>query len=75
MLERVLSRPFKTKGWTVAYLMQALQKDTTHHIKKYRAVLAQVKGVAWPEAGTFTDQQSIRVTTVEQWAKKHIAGK
>ena len=75
MLERVLSRPFKTKGWTVAYLMQALQKDPTHHIKKYRAVFAQGKGVAWPEAGTFTDQQSIPVTTVEPWAKKDIASK
>lgn len=75
MLERVLGRPFKTKVWTVPYLMQELQKDPTHHIKKYRAVFAQGKGVAWPKEGTFNDRQSIPVITVEQWAKKHIAGK
>ncbi len=75
ILERVLGRPFKTNVWTVPYLMQELEKDPTHHIKKYRAVFAQGKGVAWPKAGTFNDRQSIPVTTVEQWAKKHIAGK
>lgn len=75
ILERVLGRPFKTKVWTVPYLMQELEKDPTHHIKKYRAVFAQGKGVSWPKAGTFNDRQSIPVTTVEQWAKKHIAGK
>lgn len=75
MLERVLGRPFKTKVWTVPYLMQELEKDPTHHIKKYRAVFAQGKGVSWPKAGTFNDRKSIPVTTVEQWAKKHIAGK
>ena len=75
ILERVLGRPFKTNVWTVPYLMQELEKDPTHHIKKYRAVFAQGKGVSWPKAGTFNDRQSIPVTTVEQWAKKHIAGK
>lgn len=75
MLERVLGRPFKTNVWTVPYLMQELEKDPSHHIKKYRAVFAQGKGVAWPKAGTFNDRRSISVTTVEQWAKKNIAGK
>lgn len=70
ILERVLGRPFKTNVWTVPYLMQELEKDPTHHIKKYRAVFAQGKGVAWPKAGTFNDRQSIPVTTVEQWATK-----
>jgi len=75
MLERVLGRPFKTNVWTVPYLMQELEKDPTHHIKKYRAVFAQGKGVSWPKAGTFNERQSIPVTTVEQWAKENIADK
>ena len=75
ILERVLGRPFKTNVWTVPYLMQELEKDPTHHIKKYRAVFAQGKGVSWPKAGTFNDKQSIPVTTVEQWTKKNITGK
>ena len=73
MLERVLDRPFKRNVWTVDYLMQALEKDPTHHIKKYRAVFAQGKGVAWPKAATFNEQQSIPVTTAEQWARENLA--
>jgi hypothetical protein len=70
----VLERPFKRNVWTVPYLVQELEKDPTHHIKKYRAVFAQGRGVAWPKAGTFNDQQSIQVTTAEQWARKNLAG-
>ncbi|RYH16000.1 MAG: aromatic alcohol reductase [Alcaligenaceae bacterium] len=75
ILERVLGRPFKTNVWTVPYLMQELEKDPTHHIKKYRAVFAQGNGVSWPKAGTFNEQQSIQVTTAEQWATKNLVGK
>jgi len=75
MLERVLGRSFQRKVWTVPYLMQELEQDPTHHIKKYRAVFAQGKGVAWPKAGTFNEQQSIQVTTAEQWARKNLTGR
>lgn len=73
ILERVLGRPFKRNVWTVPYLMQELEKDPTHHIKKYRAVFAQGRGVSWPKAGTFNEQQSIQVTTAEQWARDNLA--
>lgn len=73
MLERVLGRPFKRNVWTVPYLMQELEKDPTHHIKKYRAVFAQGRGVAWPKAGTFNEQRAIQVTTAEQWARENLA--
>jgi hypothetical protein len=73
LLERVLGRPFKRNVWTVPYLMQELEKDPTHHIKKYRAVFAQGRGVSWPKAGTFNEQQSIQVTTAEQWARDNLA--
>lgn len=73
ILERALGRPFKSNVWTVPYLMDELKKDPTHHIKKYRAVFAQGRGVAWPKAGTFNDRQSIAVTTAEQWAQQHLA--
>lgn len=75
ILERVLGRSFKRNVWTVPYLIQELEKDPTHHIKKYRAVFAQGRGVAWPKTGTFNDQQSIQVTTAEQWARENLAGK
>lgn len=73
LLERVLGRPFKRNVWTVPYLMQELEKDPTHHIKKYRAVFAQGRGVSWPKAGTYNERQSIQVTTAEQWARDNLA--
>lgn len=75
ILEHALGRPFKTNVWTVPFLMDELRKDPTHHIKKYRAVFAQGRGVAWPKPGTFNEQQSIPVTTAEQWARANLGGK
>ena len=75
ILERVLGRPFKRNVWTVPYLIQELEKDPTHPIKKYRAVFAQGRGVAWPKADTFNERQSIQVTTAEQWARQNLADK
>lgn len=75
ILEHALGRPFKTNVWTVPFLMDELRKDPTHHIKKYRAVFAQGRGVAWPKSGTFNEQHSIPVTTAEQWARANLGGK
>ncbi|MCO7519070.1 MULTISPECIES: aromatic alcohol reductase [unclassified Pseudomonas] len=72
ILEHALGRPFKTNVWTVPFLMDELRKDPTHHIKKYRAVFAQGRGVAWPKAGTFNEQRSIPATTAEQWAQANL---
>ncbi|WP_425930321.1 aromatic alcohol reductase [Pseudomonas sp. NyZ201] len=75
ILERVLRRPFTTNVWTVPYLMEELEKDPAHHIKKYRAVFAQGRGVSWPKAATFNAQQAIPVTTAEEWARNHLVSK
>ncbi|RAS21424.1 IS110 family transposase [Pseudomonas sp. URMO17WK12:I7] len=42
---------------------------------KTDAVFAQGRGVAWPKTGTFNEQQSIPVTTAEQWARANLGGK
>lgn len=73
MLERVLKRPFASNVWSVPYLMDELKKDPDHHIKKYRAVFAQGKGVAWPMSLTFNTKHSVEVTSAEQWARDHLA--
>ncbi|PZP22554.1 aromatic alcohol reductase [Pseudomonas kuykendallii] len=73
LLERALGRPFKRNVWTVPYLLQELEKDPTHPIKKYRAVFAQGRGVAWPKADTFNARQSFPVTTAEQWVRQNLA--
>lgn len=75
ILERALGRPFNTNVWSVPFLLQELEKDPTHHIKKYRAVFAQGRGVSWPKASTFNEHQSIKVTTAEQWATQNLTAK
>ncbi|WP_426287614.1 aromatic alcohol reductase [Luteibacter sp. E-22] len=75
LLERVLGRPFKRNVWTVPYLLDELKNDPTHHIKKYRAVFAQGRGVSWPKTGTFNEQHAIAVTTAETWARHHLTEK
>ncbi|HAB03758.1 MAG TPA: aromatic alcohol reductase [Pseudomonas sp.] len=75
LLQRVLGRPFTCNVWTVAHLMDELEKDPTHHIKKYRAVFAQGRGVAWPKAVTFNQRQGLEVTSAEQWAQANLQGK
>ncbi|WNW13697.1 aromatic alcohol reductase [Pseudomonas sp. DTU_2021_1001937_2_SI_NGA_ILE_001] len=75
ILERVLGRPFERNVWTVPYLLDELRKDPTHHIKKYRAVFAQGRGVAWSKAETFNERQAIAVTTAEQWARQNLVGR
>ncbi|MET0819773.1 MAG: aromatic alcohol reductase [Aeromicrobium sp.] len=75
ILERVLGRPFAANVWSVPHLIHELENDPDHHIKKYRAVFAQGKGVAWPKVGTFNERQSFDVTTVEQWARQNLTGR
>ena len=75
LLERVLKRPFETHVWPVPDLLDEMAKEpdeSLKHIKKYRAVFAQGRGVAWPKDETFNARQGIAVTTAEQWARKHL---
>lgn len=75
LLERVLKRPFKSNVWPVSFLMDEMEKESDEglkHIKKYRAVFAQGRGVAWPKDTTFNDRHAIATTTAEQWAVAHL---
>lgn len=75
LLERVLQRPFTTQVWTVPYLLDELAKEPDEqlkHIRKYRAVFAQGRGVAWPKETTFNARHAFAVTSAEQWAQEHL---
>ena len=74
-MERVLVRPFKTTVWSVPYLVDDMEKESDEnakHIKKYRAVFAQGRGVAWPKEATFNARHGFAVTSAEQWALEHL---
>lgn len=75
LLERVLRRPFKTNVWSVPYLVDAMEQESDEdakHIKKYRAVFAHGRGVAWPMETTFNARHGFAVTSAEQWALEHL---
>ncbi|MBB3426927.1 MULTISPECIES: aromatic alcohol reductase [Rhizobium] len=71
-LQTVLERPFRKVEWTVPQLKSELTQDPDNHIKKYRAVFAEGKGVAWPKRGSFNERNGIKVTTAEEWIRENL---
>ncbi|UXM93473.1 aromatic alcohol reductase [Paenarthrobacter sp. JL.01a] len=72
-LEAVLQRPFETVEWTVPLLQDQLANDPDNMTRKYRAVFAQGRGVAWAKEDTFNSRHSIPVTSLPEWIKDNIA--
>jgi len=71
-LELVLQRTFQRREWTVPQLKSELAEDPSNHIKKYRAVFAQGRGVAWEKEASFNHLMKISTTDVEQWISKNL---
>ena len=71
-LQTALGRPFTNAEWTVPQLKSELTQDPDNHIKKYRAVFAEGKGVAWPKRGSFNERNGIKVTTAEEWIRENL---
>lgn len=72
-LEAVLQRPFQIVEWTVPFLLEELAKDPDNMTRKYRAVFAQGRGVAWAKDDTFNARHAIPVTSLHEWVKENIA--
>lgn len=72
-LEAVLQRPFETVEWTVPMLLDQLASDPDNMTRKYRAVFAQGRGVAWTKGETFNARHSIPVTDLPQWMGNNVA--
>jgi beta-glucosidase-like glycosyl hydrolase len=66
----VLGRPLTKAEWTISQLKSELAQD--NHIKKYRAVFAEGKGVAWPQHDSFNEQNGINVTNAEEWIQENL---
>lgn len=71
-LQAVLRRPFKRAVWSVPFLKAQLAQAPHDAIKKYRAVFAEGKGVAWEKSRTFNQQRAIDVMDVERWMRKNL---
>lgn len=71
-IDHVLEREVLRIEWSVPELSAALALQPDDAIKKYRAVFAQGKGVAWAPDCTFNHQQQIAVTDVERWMQLNL---
>ncbi|MFJ3460050.1 aromatic alcohol reductase [Achromobacter spanius] len=59
------------REWSVPELMRLLESEPDDAMRKYRAVFAKGRGVAWDKARTFNAERGIAVCTVEQWLCLH----
>ena len=58
--------------WSVPDLKRELADDPGDSIKKYRAVFAEGKGVAWDTSQTFNAQHGIAVCGLEDWVRANL---
>lgn len=71
-LKAVLQRPFQIVEWTALFLLDELAQDPENMTRKYRAVFAQGRGVAWAKDDTFNARHAIPVTSLQEWVKDNI---
>ena len=71
-LESTLGRPFKRTVWTVPVLLDELAADPDNMTRKYRAVFAQGRGVAWDKTGTFNCRRRIPTTDLKTWVEANL---
>ncbi|MDC7789548.1 aromatic alcohol reductase [Rhodoplanes sp. TEM] len=69
-VDAVLNRRLDRAVWTTEFLEAELARDPDDTMKKYRAVFAAGRGVAWPVATTFNGQRGIPVTDVAGWLRR-----
>jgi hypothetical protein len=72
IVERVKGEPLDRDVWPVRHLLDDLERHSADPMKKYRAVFAQGRGVAWPKAETFNAIHGIPTTTAEEWARSNL---
>jgi len=71
-LEAVLGRPIELKVWTEPVLMEELANEPDNMTRKYRAVFAQGRGVAWDKANTYNARHAVPTTDLRDWAQQNL---
>ena len=71
-IDKVLNRKVQRVEWSVEKLNADLALEPDDAIRKYRAVFAQGKGVAWDQGRTFNAQHGIEVMDVEHWIRLNL---
>ncbi|MET3515070.1 NAD(P)-dependent dehydrogenase (short-subunit alcohol dehydrogenase family) [Pseudacidovorax sp. 1753] len=71
-LQAALGRPFRRLTWSEQDLLAELAHEPHDMMRKYRAVFAQGRGMAWDKRGTFNHQRGIAVTDVAAWIDANL---
>jgi hypothetical protein len=71
-VDELLERNVLRTKWSVPQLKRELAEDPDNSIKKYRAVFAEGKGVAWDKSQTFNDQRGPVACGLEEWMRTHL---
>jgi hypothetical protein len=71
-VDRLLNRTVERVEWTVPSLMADLAAAADDPTRKYRAVFAEGKGVAWDKAQSYNAERQIKTTTVAEWIEQHL---
>ena len=69
VVDAVLDRRVERSVWDEPLLQAELARDPDDNLRKYRAVFASGRGVAWDMASTFNAQRNIPVVDVETWLR------
>ncbi|WP_122432180.1 aromatic alcohol reductase [Pseudomonas viridiflava] len=72
LVERVIGRKVERRELGVQQLMADLAEEPDDNLRKYRAVFAMGRGVAWDVEGTFNAVQGLSVMSAERWARSNL---
>ncbi|KTB79230.1 aromatic alcohol reductase [Pseudomonas syringae] len=73
LVERVTGRSIERCEWSVAQLQTELAAMPDDPLRKYRAVFAMGRGVAWDIGHTYNAEHGLSVTSAEHWAQANLA--
>lgn len=72
VVERVTRKKVRREVWSKEHLREEVKRDPDDILKRYRAVFAEGKGVAWPVKGTFSQRRGLDLMGVEEWARRNF---
>lgn len=73
IVDEVRGTPVTRTEWSLPYLLDEHRRHPTDPMKKYHAVFAPGRGVAWPRERSFNAIHGIPTTTAAEWARTHLA--
>lgn len=72
IIDQSLDRQVERAQWELPVLAAELAAHPDDSMRKYRAVFAQGRGVAWPKAQTYNVERQIETTTVSEWLMEQL---